>query len=92
MNSTHSATEMPYVLRQQTNSVVTLTLNRASKFNPLSEEMMTALQTELNLIAADPQIRVVILAAEGKAFCAGHDLKQMRAQPSNDYYKKLFNP
>ena len=91
MNSTHSAIEMPYVLRQQTNNVVTLTLNRASKFNPLSEEMMTVLQTELNLIAADPQIRVVILAAEGKAFCAGHDLKQMRAQPSNDYYKKLFN-
>jgi enoyl-CoA hydratase/carnithine racemase len=91
MNSTHSATELPYVLRQQKNSVVTLTLNRASKFNPLSEEMMTALQTELNIIAADPQIRVVILAAEGKAFCAGHDLKQMRSQPSNDYYKKLFN-
>ena len=49
MNSTHSATELPYVLRQQTNSVVTLTLNRASKFNPLSEEMMTAMQTEVNL-------------------------------------------
>jgi enoyl-CoA hydratase/carnithine racemase len=91
MNQQHSATELPYVLRQQTGSIVTLTLNRASKFNPLSEEMMTALQTELNHIATDPAIRVVILAAEGKAFCAGHDLKQMRAQPSNAYYKKLFN-
>jgi enoyl-CoA hydratase/carnithine racemase len=91
MNQTHSATELPYVLRQQTGGVVTLTLNRASKFNPLSEEMMTALQTELNQITTDPQVRVVILAAEGKAFCAGHDLKQMRAEPSNAYYKKLFN-
>jgi enoyl-CoA hydratase/carnithine racemase len=91
MNQTHSATELPYVLRQQTGGVVTLTLNRANKFNPLSEEMMTALQAELNQITTDPQVRVVILAAEGKAFCAGHDLKQMRAEPSNAYYKKLFN-
>jgi enoyl-CoA hydratase/carnithine racemase len=91
MNQTHSATELPYVLRQQTGGVVTLTLNRPNKFNPLSEEMMTALQAELNQITTDPQVRVVILAAEGKAFCAGHDLKQMRAEPSNDYYKKLFN-
>jgi enoyl-CoA hydratase/carnithine racemase len=91
MNQTHSATELPYVLRQQTGGVVTLTLNRPNKFNPLSEEMMTALQTELNQITTDPQVRVVVLAAEGKAFCAGHDLKQMRAEPSNAYYKKLFN-
>jgi enoyl-CoA hydratase/carnithine racemase len=91
MNQTHSATELPYVLRQQAGGVVTLTLNRANKFNPLSEEMMTALQTELNQITTDPQVRVVVLAAEGKAFCAGHDLKQMRAEPSNAYYKKLFN-
>lgn len=55
MNSTHSATEMPYVLRQQTNSVVTLTLNRASKFNPLSEEMMTALQTRRGYHSNQPQ-------------------------------------
>jgi enoyl-CoA hydratase/carnithine racemase len=91
MNQTNSATELPYVLRQQTGGVVTLTLNRANKFNPLSEEMMTALQAELNQITTDPQVRVVVLAAEGKAFCAGHDLKQMRAEPSNAYYKKLFN-
>jgi enoyl-CoA hydratase/carnithine racemase len=91
MNQTHSATELPYVLRQQTGGVVTLTLNRPNKFNPLSEEMMTALQAELNKITTDPQVRVVILAAEGKAFCAGHDLKQMRAEPSNAYYKKLFD-
>jgi enoyl-CoA hydratase/carnithine racemase len=91
MNQTHSATELPYVLRQQTDGVVILILNRPNKFNPLSEEMMTALQAELNQITTDPQVRVVILAAEGKAFCAGHDLKQMRAEPSNAYYKKLFN-
>ncbi len=90
MKQTNSATELPYVLRQQTGGVVTLTLNRPNKFNPLSEEMMTALQAELNQITTDPQVRVVVLAAEGKAFCAGHDLKQMRAEPSNDYYKKYL--
>ena len=83
--------EIPYVLKQQKDGVVTLTLNRGEKFNPLSEEMLAALQAEINAIAADPKARVVILAASGKAFCAGHDLKQMRASPSAAYYKKLFD-
>jgi enoyl-CoA hydratase/carnithine racemase len=52
--------------------------------------MLEALQSECDQIAQDPSIRVVILAASGRAFCAGHDLKEMRAQPSEDYYKKLF--
>ena len=81
----------PYVLKQQKGDAVTLTLNRGEQLNPLSEEMLTALQVEMNAIAADPKVRVVIMAASGKAFCAGHDLKQMRASPSADYYKKLFD-
>ena len=81
----------PYVLKQQEGDAVTLTLNRGEQLNPLSEEMLTALQVEMNAIAADPKVRVVIMAASGKAFCAGHDLKQMRASPSADYYKKLFD-
>ncbi|MEK0427614.1 MAG: hypothetical protein RL001_141 [Pseudomonadota bacterium] len=83
--------ETPYVLKQQEGPTVTLTLNRGEQFNPLSEEMLTALQVEMNTIAADPKVRVVIMAASGKAFCAGHDLKQMRASPSAAYYKKLFD-
>lgn len=83
--------EPPYVLKQQEGAAITLTLNRGEQFNPLSEEMLTALQKEINAIAADPEVRVVIMAASGKAFCAGHDLKQMRASPSADYYKKLFD-
>lgn len=84
-------TDAPYVLKSCSNGIATLTLNRGDKFNPLSEEMMTALQAELDAIKGDASVRVVVLAAAGKAFCAGHDLKQMRAQPSEDYYKKLFS-
>lgn len=82
--------DTPYVLRSDSGGVTTLTLNRGERFNPLSEEMMTALQAAIDEVAADASVRVVVLAAHGKAFCAGHDLKQMRASPSADYYKKLF--
>jgi len=70
--------------------VVTLTLNRPLAFNALNEALLSALQTELDALAADRSVRVVVLAAAGKAFCAGHDLKEMRAQPSLAYYQKLF--
>ncbi len=81
----------PYVIRHDHEGVTTLTLNRSDKFNPLSEEMLAALQAEVDVIAKDTSLRVVVLAAQGKAFCAGHDLKQMRASPSAAYYKKLFD-
>ena len=70
--------------------VLTLTLNRPNAFNALSEAMLAALQTELDAAALDDAIRVVVLAAVGKAFCAGHDLKEMRAEPSAAYYQRLF--
>lgn len=70
--------------------LVRLTLNRPDAFNALSEAMLAALQTELDAVARDETIKVVILAATGKAFCAGHDLKEMRAAPSQDYYEGLF--
>ena len=76
----------PYVLHTRVGDVVTLTLNRGEKFNPLSEEMLTALQAELDTVALDKTARIVVLAANGKAFCGGHDLKQMRADPSTAYY------
>src|SRR5206468_7278411 len=84
-------TQDSVVLRSQdARGVVTLTLNRPHAFNALSEAMLTTLQRELDAIAQDESVRVVILAAEGKAFCAGHDLKEMRAAPSLDYYERLF--
>ncbi len=70
--------------------VVRLTMNRPNAFNSLSEGMLAALQTELDTIAQDESARVVVLGAAGKAFCAGHDLKEMRAEPSLDYYQRLF--
>ena len=83
--------EEPVILRsQEARGLVTLTLNRPHAFNALSEAMLTALQHELDAIGKDDSTRVVVLAAEGKAFSAGHDLKEMRAKPSLDYYKGLF--
>jgi len=83
--------EEPVLLRSQdSRGVVTLTLNRPHAFNALSEAMLAALQRQLDAIAHDESVRVVILAAEGKAFSAGHDLKEMRSAPSLDYYERLF--
>jgi enoyl-CoA hydratase/carnithine racemase len=75
---------------QDARGVVTLTLNRPRAFNALSEAMLAALQREFDAIVEDESVRVVVLAAKGKAFCAGHDLKEMRARPSLDYYQRLF--
>jgi enoyl-CoA hydratase/carnithine racemase len=71
--------------------VLTLTLNRPQAFNSLSEAMLTALQAELDSAGADAAVRMVVIAAAGKAFCAGHDLKEMRAEPSLAYYQRLFS-
>jgi enoyl-CoA hydratase/carnithine racemase len=71
--------------------VVTLTLNRPQAFNALSEAVLMELQYQLDAIAEDESVRVVVLAAKGKAFCAGHDLKEMRAVPSLEYYQRLFS-
>ena len=70
--------------------VITLTLNRPTAFNALSEALMTELQNALDAAAVDDSVRVVVLAAAGTAFCAGHDLKEMRAEPSQAYYERLF--
>ena len=61
--------------------ITTLTMNEPERFNALSEAMLQALHDALADIADDSSVRCVVLAAEGKAFCAGHDLKQMRANP-----------
>lgn len=80
------------LLRENNNAVASLTLNTPQKLNALSEEMLEALQSELDSIAQDRSIRAVIIKGAGKAFCAGHDLKQMTAaRQTEDGGKAYFN-
>jgi enoyl-CoA hydratase/carnithine racemase len=79
-----------YVLRQDADGIATLTLNRSDRLNPLSTEMLSALQAELDRVAADASVRVVVLAGAGKHFCAGHDLREMRAHPDQGWQLALF--
>lgn len=79
------------LIRSDDNGVVTLTLNQPKQYNVLSMQMLQALLAELQSIAADTQQRVVVLDAVGKAFCAGHNLKQMKDNPDRDYQQRLFN-
>jgi enoyl-CoA hydratase/carnithine racemase len=89
--STDSADLAPPVIVDRRGSIAWLTLNRPGQYNALSEQMLSALSAALDAIAADSAVRVVVLGGAGKAFCAGHDLKQMKANPSQEYYQRLFD-
>ncbi|MFQ6016833.1 MAG: enoyl-CoA hydratase [Kiloniellaceae bacterium] len=80
----------PILLREDRGGVTTLTLNRPRQYNALSEAMLTAVQEALDRIGRDDSVRVLVLAGRGKAFCAGHDLKEMRGKPDEAYYHALF--
>lgn len=83
--------EEPLLLQARDDrGVVTLTLNRPGAFNALSEAMLAALAGATDALASDGEVRAVVIGASGRAFCAGHDLKEMRAEPSLDYYRHLF--
>lgn len=82
--------ESPLVLYTEHDGVITLELNRPHQFNALSQELLQALQRHIETIGQNPQARLVILQAKGKAFCAGHDLKQMGTSPKLSYYQQLF--
>jgi len=83
--------DQPLVLSERDErGAIRLTLNRPLAFNALSEAMLATLMAELDRVAPDETARVVVLAGAGKAFCAGHDLKEMRATPSASYYEALF--
>jgi enoyl-CoA hydratase/carnithine racemase len=88
--SANPQSEQPLVLREVRDGVCTLTLNRPQARNALSVAMMESLQSELDAIREDRDIRVVVVAANGPAFCAGHDLKEMRANPQREFYEALF--
>ncbi len=78
------------VLRQDEAGVAMLTLNRPKQYNALSQAMLEALQAALDAVAADNTVRVVVIAGAGPAFCAGHDLKEMRAHADPAFHQGLF--
>ena len=93
-NTAGVTTDAPLVIRQDSSDnsgVATLTLNNPKQFNALSVALLSALQKALDEIAKDKSIRVVVIAAEGKAFCAGHNLKEMRAHSDREFHQALFN-
>ncbi len=89
--STANVTDEPLLLHHRDHrGVVTLTLNRPRAFNALSAAMLAALGEAFDSLAHHDDVRAVVLGAAGTAFCAGHDLKEMRAQTSLEYYQQLF--
>lgn len=86
----HDPTTERVLLRDDRQGVTTLTLNRPQARNALSRALMTALKAELDAVAVEDSVKVVVLAANGAAFCAGHDLREMRANPGRENYEALF--
>src|SRR6516225_2792717 len=91
MNAPVEAGLAPYVLADSQDGVCTLTLNRGERFNPLSRAMIAALEAEIDRVARDDMVRVVVLAGTGKGFSAGHDLKELRAHPDLVWQRELFD-
>ncbi len=90
MSAVMNTEDAPLVVRRDQDGVAWLTLNRPGQFNSLSVAMLEALIAEVDAIAADASVRVVVLAGEGKAFCAGHDLKEMRGNHELAFQQALF--
>ena len=88
-----SANEMnqPILLRADGNGITTLTLNRPRQYNALSSQLLAELQKQLDDIGLDDSIRVLIITASGKAFCPGHDLKEMRSSEEREFHQALFD-
>ena len=80
----------PMVVREDREGVAHLTLNRPGQFNALSDAMLGALIEQLDVIGADDSVRVVVIGGAGKAFCAGHDLKEMRGNHTLGFQQALF--
>ena len=90
MISTAASAEETLLLRHDEGGITTLTLNRPKQYNALSQALLQELQTTLNRIGRDAAVRVVIIAGSGPAFCAGHDLREMRAHTEMAFHKALF--
>jgi enoyl-CoA hydratase/carnithine racemase len=89
MNEQSGVTEKP-LLRRDADGVAWLTLNRPSARNALSLGLMEALVAELDAIASDAAVKVVVIGGAGPAFCAGHDLRELRSQPQRPFYEATF--
>jgi len=83
-------TAEPVLLRQDRDGIARLTLNRPAARNALSFGLMAAVEVELDRIAHDPAVEVVVIAGAGPAFCAGHDLRELRADPRRETYEAVF--
>ncbi len=90
MSAVMQSSNEPLLLRTDDRGVTTLTLNRPSQFNSLSDGLIDEMLVSLDAIGADKSVRVIVLAGAGKAFCAGHDLKEMRSHPDKAYQQALF--
>jgi len=90
MNATADPGLQPYVLVAARDGVATVTLNRGDRFNALSLPMIAALEAAIDALADDTGARAIVLAANGRGFCAGHDLKEMRAHPDLAWQRELF--
>jgi enoyl-CoA hydratase/carnithine racemase len=82
--------DAPVLLRRDDDGVAWLTLNRPAQRNALSVSLMTALEQEIAALACEPAIKVVVIGGAGPGFCAGHDLREMRANPERQHYETLF--
>ena len=88
--SANPAPDAPLLLEERRGAVAWLTLNRPQARNALSRGLMTALEAALDRVAADAAVKVVVIAGAGPAFCAGHDLREIRAEPGRAAYQALF--
>src|SRR5258706_12039501 len=84
-------TEQPILLREDRDGICTLTMNRPQQMNLLTAEMLSALQKEFDSFKSDKRVRVVVLTGAGKGFCAGHDLKEIKALKDLPKIEALFN-
>lgn len=78
------------ILRRDENGISNLTINRPKYYNSLTIECMESFVEELEDVALDPSVKVVVVSGAGKGFCAGHDMRSLRANPGKSYYEKTF--
>lgn len=90
MNAPLAAAVQPLVLRHDAGGMTTLTLNRPAHFNAINGAMLDAMQQALDAIATDATVRIVVIAGAGRAFCPGHDLKEMLANSTDAFIGNLF--
>ncbi len=90
MSAVIDSSDEPVLINQIENGIARLTLNRPGQYNALSKQLLTELQNTLDDIATNDDIYVVVLTASGRAFCAGHDLKEMRSSEDREFHQSLF--